>query len=293
MNLTLLKSSLYNFIDDVQFKKDKKWYQLSGQTWRNNLFFWASIIIIASIYCYIHGYITQDPATSLFHSLTWAITRWFVFGTFFPLFIAYLVYIKQTYVQNLKTSVVLLALFLFALLLVTTLSAFLSAHFKIVSFEIQGISSMVYRDFSVKLTLLLFSLIAYIIILSKSPHDIKQKTTLSENVKSKFDYIWVMDGQKKRKIKISEICWVKTSGNYLEVHTEDNDKTYLLRKTLKSFKAELSESQFVQIHRSIMVNRNKIVTLINKPTGEAIMTLDNQVSLTVSKTYRPHLTMIS
>jgi len=291
--LTLLKSSLYNFIEDVNFSKNKSWYQLSVQTWRDNFILWLFFSLIASIYCYVHGLIMQDPLTSISQSVLWATTRWLLFGSVFPLLIACLVNIEHKFIQNSKIAISSIALFLFTLLLVITLSAFISTSLGIIPLESQRILSLIYRDFPVKLTFLLISIVTYKKLLSSSIPKAAQVQSQPEKIINEVTSIWVMDGQKKCQLKISEICWVKTCGNYLEIHTQDDNKNYLLRKTLKSFKTELLESQFVQIHRSMMVNKNRITTLSNKTTGEAIMTLDNQVELTVSKTYRPQLTLAS
>lgn len=59
-------------------------------------------------------------------------------------------------------------------------------------------------------------------------------------------------------VQVSEnrIKYVRSSGNYVEIHLLD--KKMVIRSTLKSLKEQLSPDQFLQIHKSFIVNRSMI-----------------------------------
>jgi len=61
------------------------------------------------------------------------------------------------------------------------------------------------------------------------------------------------------KIKLSDICYVKSDSNYVEVFLEN--KKHLVRSTLKNFSDLLPGNMFIQVHRSYIVNINRIESI--------------------------------
>lgn len=59
------------------------------------------------------------------------------------------------------------------------------------------------------------------------------------------------------KIKFSELFWIKSDGNYLELYCSGGKK-HLIRSTLKDFLNKLPASVFLQVHKSYAVNINHI-----------------------------------
>ena len=60
------------------------------------------------------------------------------------------------------------------------------------------------------------------------------------------------------------IDWVKAAGNYVEIRVVG--RTRLFRMTLRQARELLPEDQFVQIHRSVIVNRQRIATVKGRRT---------------------------
>ncbi len=54
-------------------------------------------------------------------------------------------------------------------------------------------------------------------------------------------------------IPVDEIVHLEGEGNYTYLHTQDN-KRYLVSKTLKSYELILSPSHFIRIHKSSIIN---------------------------------------
>ncbi len=87
------------------------------------------------------------------------------------------------------------------------------------------------------------------------------------------DSIVIKADKKLHQIKTSEIHYVESLGDYVKVHLMD--KTLITYKTLKKIIEELPNSSFVQIHKSYVVNRQKIEFV----EGNSIVIGTNRVPL--------------
>lgn len=67
---------------------------------------------------------------------------------------------------------------------------------------------------------------------------------------------YVKDKTKMSKIIASEIIYLEGSNNYTIIHTEN--KKYVLSQTLKNVQRSMNPTQFVRIHKSAIVNLEKI-----------------------------------
>lgn len=70
------------------------------------------------------------------------------------------------------------------------------------------------------------------------------------------EYIFVKSNLKKRKVYIKDIKWIEALGDYVKLVTEENSLVVL--STMKAFEAELPEGKFLRIHKSYIVNLDKI-----------------------------------
>ena len=68
--------------------------------------------------------------------------------------------------------------------------------------------------------------------------------------------IIIKDGYNEVKIFLDTILFVKSDKNYIDIITDS--KIHTIRTTLDSFHKELDESIFCRVHRSYIVNKNKI-----------------------------------
>ena len=81
------------------------------------------------------------------------------------------------------------------------------------------------------------------------------------------------------KIKLSDIFYVKSDSNYVEVFLES--KKHLVRSTLKNFSDLLPSNMFIQVHRSYIVNLNKISSI-----GDGEVRLNNDSTAPLSANYK-------
>ena len=73
-----------------------------------------------------------------------------------------------------------------------------------------------------------------------------------EEFREQKSFFFIKDGLKKIKIEFEEILFVKGSGNYLDIFS--NEKCYSPRMTFSEIVEKLPTSQFIRIHQSYIVN---------------------------------------
>jgi len=94
----------------------------------------------------------------------------------------------------------------------------------------------------------------------------------------------VRDGQEMTLVNLDDIDWVDAAGDYMCLHVAG--KIQIMRSTMKQLMERLPETRFARIHRSTIVNLDKILRAETLPKGEFQIFLDDEVSLKVSRNYR-------
>jgi len=88
-------------------------------------------------------------------------------------------------------------------------------------------------------------------------------------------------------IKIAEVDWIEAADYYASLHV--GPKAHLLRRSLVELEKELDPAQFCRIHRSTIVNLERIRGLEFSAEGEYEVLLENSARLRVSRRYRNNL----
>ncbi|WP_339605845.1 LytTR family transcriptional regulator DNA-binding domain-containing protein [uncultured Roseivirga sp.] len=73
------------------------------------------------------------------------------------------------------------------------------------------------------------------------------------------DALFIKDEYQYVKIILSEIDYIKSDGNYIEIHSQGKKK--VLKETLKNMETKLPADIFFQIHRSYLVNVERIESI--------------------------------
>jgi two-component system LytT family response regulator len=81
-----------------------------------------------------------------------------------------------------------------------------------------------------------------------------------------------------------EIDWIETYGNYLKVHA--GRESHLIRGTMQSLEAKLDPERFVRVHRSCLVNIEKIKEIYPRSNGDQDLVLQSGQKLMMSRNYR-------
>jgi two-component system LytT family response regulator len=88
-------------------------------------------------------------------------------------------------------------------------------------------------------------------------------------------------------LKTEEIDWVEGAGDYLSLHS--GRQTHLIRETMGNFHARLAPQKFLRIHRSKIINIERIKDIQPLFKGEYIITLTSGQRLRSSRGYRREL----
>ncbi|WP_373518456.1 LytR/AlgR family response regulator transcription factor [Pricia sp.] len=70
------------------------------------------------------------------------------------------------------------------------------------------------------------------------------------------EHIFVKSNLKKCKVVLNDIKWVEALGDYIKLVTDDGNIVVL--STMKSFERQLPEDKFLRIHKSYIVNLEKV-----------------------------------
>ncbi|HEX6323988.1 MAG TPA: LytTR family transcriptional regulator DNA-binding domain-containing protein [Vicinamibacterales bacterium] len=88
-------------------------------------------------------------------------------------------------------------------------------------------------------------------------------------------------------LRADDIDWVEAAGNYVKLHVGAEE--HLLRETLNGIELKLDPDRFFRIHRSRIVNMERIRELQPWFNGEYVVILGNGTKLTLSRGYREKL----
>ena len=88
-------------------------------------------------------------------------------------------------------------------------------------------------------------------------------------------------------VRAEDIDWVEASGNYVKIHTKS--EAHLLRESMKNMEAKLDPKIFVRIHRSAIVNIDRIKELEPWFHGEYVVIMRDGTRLTASRVFSDRL----
>lgn len=89
-------------------------------------------------------------------------------------------------------------------------------------------------------------------------------------------------------LPVEEIDWIEAAGNYLALHAGKAE--HLIRDTLTNLEQRLDPKKFLRLHRSTMVNLERVKELhVHVNDEEQIVILKNDSQLTLSRRYRDRL----
>lgn len=88
-------------------------------------------------------------------------------------------------------------------------------------------------------------------------------------------------------IRTEEIDWIEAYDNYIRLHV--SGKAHLLRQTMNELEAGLDPEQFARIHRSTIVNLDRIQELRPHFNGEHLIILQDGTELKLSRSRKDWL----
>lgn len=88
-------------------------------------------------------------------------------------------------------------------------------------------------------------------------------------------------------IDVADIDWIEAASYYACLHVGGD--IHIIRRTLSELERDLGEERFVRIHRSIIVNLDRIHGLTLQSNGEYEVVLKSKVRLRLSRRFRKRL----
>ena len=104
---------------------------------------------------------------------------------------------------------------------------------------------------------------------------------------AKQDRLVVKSGGRLFFLRTDEIDWIEAAGNYVRVHT--GKEAHLLRETMNAIEARLDQKMFLRIHRSRIVNMERVKELHPLFNGDYAVILRDGTKLMLSRGYREKL----
>lgn len=88
-------------------------------------------------------------------------------------------------------------------------------------------------------------------------------------------------------LKVDEVDFIEADGNYAKLHV--GRKAHLLREKMHDLEVRLDPAKFVRIHRSVIVNLERIKEMYPHFNGDYIVVLEDGRKLRLARTRRENL----
>ncbi|HYC76732.1 MAG TPA: LytTR family DNA-binding domain-containing protein [Planctomycetota bacterium] len=104
---------------------------------------------------------------------------------------------------------------------------------------------------------------------------------------ARLDRIAVKTGDRVRLVRAHEIDWIEAEGPYARLHV--GSETHVLRTAMHELESRLDPRRFVRIHRSTLVNLDRVKELREYFRGEYLVLLEDGTELKLSRSRRATL----
>jgi two-component system LytT family response regulator len=111
-------------------------------------------------------------------------------------------------------------------------------------------------------------------------HDVKPEP-------QRVERLVVKSGGRVFFLRTDEIDWIEAAGNYVRLHL--GSESHLFRETMNRMESRLDARRFTRIHRSRIVNTERIKELQPWFNGDYVVILRDGTRLTMSRGYRDKL----
>ena len=91
-------------------------------------------------------------------------------------------------------------------------------------------------------------------------------------------------------LKAEEIDWIEAEGDYMKFHV--SGRTHLMRETMARLEARLDPKRFIRIHRSTIVNIDRLRKLSPSFAGEYAVILHDGTKLKLSRGYHERIALL-
>ena len=92
----------------------------------------------------------------------------------------------------------------------------------------------------------------------KARKQLELEVTALPLIEANSQFLFLKSEYKIRRINFNDILYIEGLKDYIKVYTTNEDKPVLSLNSMKSLEEKLPEDQFMRVHRSFIVNLNKI-----------------------------------
>ena len=96
--------------------------------------------------------------------------------------------------------------------------------------------------------------------------------------------ISIKDSNEVALVKTHDIEWIDAAGDYMCIHSKG--ETHIMRTTMKQLETLLTPEKFQRVHRSTIVNLDRVVKVMTHMNGEFYLILDNGEKLKMSRSFK-------
>ncbi|MFN8574504.1 MAG: LytTR family DNA-binding domain-containing protein [Gemmatimonadaceae bacterium] len=97
----------------------------------------------------------------------------------------------------------------------------------------------------------------------------------------------VRRGRQMQFVRVEDIDWLEADGNYVSLHVQG--RVHLLRETMTAMEAKLDPEVFVRVHRSAIVNIDRVMSIEPHTHGEYALIMRDRSRLTTSAAHSARL----
>lgn len=101
----------------------------------------------------------------------------------------------------------------------------------------------------------------------------------------------IKEGQTTVCVDLDNIDWIESAGDYLCIHAAG--KTHVLRGTMKKMESILDTGRFARVHRSSIVNLERVSSYRPHTNGEYFLTMTCGKEIKVSRSHRDEIKRIA
>ncbi len=157
-------------------------------------------------------------------------------------------------------------LFVLGLIIFTSITATYFYHFATIGSRLSF--SGYFYFMGIALSTAMFPVALIVAIRYMQVKNYLEKQTLSENLAPKPDIIVLTGENKDEQLTVyrSELLFLKAADNYVELFLQKEKRLdrHMLRSTLSKMADQLDDKKFLQVHRSYIVNMDKVLEINGK-----------------------------
>ncbi len=102
--------------------------------------------------------------------------------------------------------------------------------------------------------------------------------------KEYLNRLMVRENKKIFLVPLKDIYCLEASGDYVRLHLKN--KNHLINESLNNLETKIDPNTFVRIHRSAIINKERIKEFIPHFNGEYVIILENEMQVKLSRTYK-------